>query len=85
MSNPDAKARRSRVKDARQIPAPDEARLRGNKKKRQPRPWKVIGPLFSDKEAVWHSAATEEAAQDYLDKLRRMFRAERPWRIEYRG
>lgn len=87
MSDPVAKARRSRFKDARQQSAPDVLRQKPKNKPKGPRPWHVVGPSwFGDQESTWYKCATEQQAVDLLDKYARSVTAPylRPPRVEYR-
>lgn len=87
MSNPDAKARRSRFKDARQQSAPDTMRPRPKAKPKDDKPWHVIAPgLIGGKEWTVYRCATEEQAQAMAEKDRRSYLAPylAPRRIEYR-
>lgn len=74
MSNPIAKAERSKAKDARQMPASDDVKHHKKRKKRK-REWAVIGParFGGSKECVYHKAVDEEGAKAWLEKWLRSF------------
>lgn len=87
MSDPAAKARRSRAKDARQQPAPEPGRIPSRKKPKGDRPWHVIAPgLIGGKEWTVYRCATEEQARAMMEKDHRSYLAPHiaPRRIEYR-
>ena len=73
MSDPQAKASRSKAKDARQTPAPDGVCTGPKRKPKKEKPWGVYGPLFyhDKREFCWHKAQTEEAARDWASKASR--------------
>lgn len=92
MANARSKAERSKAKDARQMPAGDEQKIRSKKKKRPKKEWKVIGPwpwpskVFG-REWSPYAGATKEQAEEWLEKYKRSHRGQRGedwslWRIE---
>lgn len=73
MANTEAKARRGAIKDVKQGKFPeDNLDIPHKKKKKGPKPYKVIGEFFN-REIVWHESETEQQAKDWIEKQLRSY------------
>ena len=73
MSSPITKARRSKAKDARQVPAADGPCTRNKRKARAAKDWECVrigGPFDG---CVFHRAATKELAETWAEKQARSY------------
>ena len=72
MANQAAKARRSKIKDARQTPADDGVCTKA-RRKHIDRPWEVVRENGRFAGTVFHRAATREQAEAWAEKAARSF------------
>ena len=71
MASSEAKARRGAVKDIKQGKFPeDNLTIPNKKKKKNKKPYKVMGPMFNHI-ICWHEAATKEQAKEWIEKQKR--------------
>lgn len=75
MSDPVAKAERSRAKDARQGKIDDERVRKGKKRKKKDRPWQVYTDWLFCRELCVHRAETREQAEAWIEKELRSYLA----------